>query len=367
MALFDAFPGEKLLIRIWDTLEKGGVGMLRPLQLRREGRAKAEVEYLQRMAISQAEKDANDLVEGRASFDPKSGTVIPALPSIPFLAAPTGDAMPPVHLSSNEERSTESRLGSAFGPLNPAFQRFALREMRQAVNIENIIEKAQAEASEVPDDAVLDKDVHPDWLARWHENAKDVSDEEVQQLWARALAGEVQSPGKYSLRTLDFLRSVSKHEAELIQRLGPLSFVGAFIFRHDESFKRLNLHFGFFTELQNLGIVAGVEAIGVSWNIPAAPKGSASIAFTCNGLGVVVSDASEDIAVPVYTISALGSQLLTLGRFSPDREYVVAFAKFVAENGAKVKLGNVLIRGHQVSLFPPIETFDPPPPPPPPS
>ena len=355
MALFDGFPGEKLAIRIWDTAEKSGIGMLRPGQLRREGRAKAEVEYLLRMAILQAEKDATDLAAGRATFDLKSGKVIPALPSVPSLASPTGDTLTTAHTSHNEEPSSVPRLGSAFGGL-------ALRETRRAINIEKIIEKAQAEASEVPDSIVSSEEVHPDWMARWHENAKDVSDEDVQQLWARALAGEVQSPGKYSLRTLDFLRSVSKHEAELVQKIGPLRFSG-FIFRDRATFTRIGLQYGFLSELQNLGIIAGVDAIGVNWNIHIPPNGSGSPGFLCNGLGIVVSDMSQDIAVPCYTLSSLGSELLTLGRFAPDREYVVAFAKFIAEKGAKAQLGNVTEHGDQFSLLPPVETFDPPQPP----
>ena len=36
-----------------------------------------------------------------------------------------------------------------------------------------------------------------------------MSSEELQTLWGRTLAGEIKSPGSYSLRTLDFLKNLS--------------------------------------------------------------------------------------------------------------------------------------------------------------
>jgi hypothetical protein len=57
-------PGEKLLIRIWETAEKFGIGICRPRQLRRERIAIAEVDRLRRLALAQAEKEAADIESG---------------------------------------------------------------------------------------------------------------------------------------------------------------------------------------------------------------------------------------------------------------------------------------------------------------
>ena len=37
------FPGEQLVIRIWETMERLGVGLLSPRQIKREGKARAQV------------------------------------------------------------------------------------------------------------------------------------------------------------------------------------------------------------------------------------------------------------------------------------------------------------------------------------
>ena len=46
--------------------------------------------------------------------------------------------------------------------------------------------------------------------------AEEISDEEMQDIWGRVLAGEIKKPKSYSLRTLEVLRNISKEEAKLI-------------------------------------------------------------------------------------------------------------------------------------------------------
>jgi hypothetical protein len=59
--------------------------------------------------------------------------------------------------------------------------------------------------------------VDPDWVARFFGSAQDVSNEDMQKLWARILAGEVVKPGTFSLRTLEVLKNLSQREAERFQ------------------------------------------------------------------------------------------------------------------------------------------------------
>lgn len=53
-----------------------------------------------------------------------------------------------------------------------------------------------------------------DWFIRYYEASGNISDKEMQILWAKILAGEIEKPSSYSLRTLDVLRNISKEEAE---------------------------------------------------------------------------------------------------------------------------------------------------------
>lgn len=358
MPIFDSWPGEKLAIKIADLIERAGVGLLRPMQLRREGLAKAEIEHLQRLAIAQAEKDVADLAAGKVTYDPASGRLLPApaaatarlLASPGAFAEPTGEA---------PTGTTSVRLGSAYGIGSALSRTIVLREAQRALNLERVVQKAQAETVAAEDAAVADAPVHPDWFSRWRDGAQDVSDDDVQRLWARALAGEAQAPGRYSLRTLDFLRSVSKSEAEFIGRLGPFA-VGGFVYRDEELLERKGLPYSALDQLQHLGLLAGVEALGVVWVVDPKPDGPSVQAWICGELGISCS-VTKQIEIPCYTVTALGREMLTLGQFKADREYVNSLAKFTASNGATCKVGIAAKRpGGHMRLLEPIEQFDPP-------
>jgi hypothetical protein len=87
-----------------------------------------------------------------------------------------------------------------------------------------------AEAADQLGDDVSEDPVDPDWIARFFSYAQDISSEQLQHLWGRILAGEVQRPGQVPLRTLDLLRNMTKSDAELLLKLGGrLSTVGNYL------------------------------------------------------------------------------------------------------------------------------------------
>lgn len=53
-----------------------------------------------------------------------------------------------------------------------------------------------------------------DWFVRFFEAAGNISDKDMQGLWAKVLSGEVSKPGRFSLRTLETLRNLSREEAK---------------------------------------------------------------------------------------------------------------------------------------------------------
>ena len=58
-----------------------------------------------------------------------------------------------------------------------------------------------------------------DWTANFFDKCRIVSDDDMQTLWSRILAGEANSPGSYSKRTVNFVSEISKEEAELFSSL----------------------------------------------------------------------------------------------------------------------------------------------------
>jgi len=89
------------------------------------------------------------------------------------------------------------------------------RILQQAIfhqgNIESVVEKTINQLHDV----VSDTPVETDWLVTFFDNVKNISNENMQTIWARILAGEINQPGSYSLRTLHFLKQMSQKEALL--------------------------------------------------------------------------------------------------------------------------------------------------------
>jgi hypothetical protein len=92
-----------------------------------------------------------------------------------------------------------------------ALTRFIMEESKKQDNIESITEKAigQLNASSTP------QYIEDDWITNFFDKCRIISDEEMQILWAKILAGESNSPGTYSKRTINSLGSLDKTDAEL--------------------------------------------------------------------------------------------------------------------------------------------------------
>lgn len=64
------WPGEQLIIRLWETLSEKGVGsLLIPWQIKREGLANLEVRRAELLALAQTEKDAEEIRAGQKRLE----------------------------------------------------------------------------------------------------------------------------------------------------------------------------------------------------------------------------------------------------------------------------------------------------------
>ena len=161
----------------------------------------------------------------------------------------------------------------------------------------------------------------------------------MRELWGRVLAGELQAPGKYSLRTLDFLRSLSHREAGLIASLAPFASNPRFIYKAEGAFKAAGIHFEKLLELQEVGVLTGVDALGLHFGATAgAPLEYLPLVFP-NALSVIVARAPEkDVQpfnLPCYRLTALGTEILSLHHSKPSDAYV----KALVEHARKVGYG----------------------------
>lgn len=98
-----------------------------------------------------------------------------------------------------------------------AQMRFFTQEVRKQQNIEAIVDKAYEELKN--SEVVSDEPVDDDWIVRFFNSVEDVSNEKLQEIWAKILAGEIKKPRSSSLRTLDVLKNLSVDEATIFEKV----------------------------------------------------------------------------------------------------------------------------------------------------
>ena len=82
----------------------------------------------------------------------------------------------------------------------------SIRESRQIDNLLNILNFAGQELRAI--DNINDTPVSPEWSSRFFDYAQNIYEEEAQTIWAKILAQETATPGKFFKRTLDILYNI---------------------------------------------------------------------------------------------------------------------------------------------------------------
>ena len=95
-------------------------------------------------------------------------------------------------------------------------QRIRFQEEKRHRNIGSVVRQT---AELLGDKEVPDQEQDHDWTARFFNYIQDVSSEEMQSLWAKVLAGEIDRTASVSIRGLSILRNLDQATAKLFQRL----------------------------------------------------------------------------------------------------------------------------------------------------
>ena len=120
------------------------------------------------------------------------------------------------------ERATQTILGDAF---RKQLNRDAVATEAAQLLLENHREQSQQTytGTEIPPPS-------DDWLNIFVDYAERASSENLRVLWAKILAGEIRSPGKFSPRTMRFIAELDPGLAKIFEEYAPKIF-GDFIFK----------------------------------------------------------------------------------------------------------------------------------------
>ena len=139
-----------------------------------------------------------------------------------------------------------------------ALKRFIIEESIKQTNIENILDKTFPEISESADPSKLSNE----WLLFFFERAKCASDNELQTIWAKILAGETNNHGSFSKSTLRILSEMSQEDATTFMKVASFAFKiddsdHIFLYEFDDEIvKKFGLSFGSVNRLNALGLLS---------------------------------------------------------------------------------------------------------------
>jgi hypothetical protein len=322
------FPGEKLVLKLWETLAEKGIGsLLSPWQLKREGRARNEVRRDELLMLAQAERDAADVRAGRKQLR-RDGTLMLTSTVDPGLGH--GDLPLLARVEPTQGLPDVMRSAAA----NVAVEQ-ARKEINSAKAVLYAEEQLAGDSQQAPD-----RQVEEDWLYAWKEYAGRVAAEDLQKLWGSVLAGEIKSPGRYSIRTMEFLKTLSKAEAEVISKLARYSLDGRIVRSQMAYLESNGINFDLLLRMQELGIVSGVEGLGLNTTYKTIGIGKLLKPLISNGKALIIEhdDPEKTLQLEVYLLTEVGKQILGLGSFESDLDYLKLVGEHIAAQGFKVQL-----------------------------
>ena len=201
--------------------------------------------------------------------------------------------------------------------------RLAFQEEKRQCNIESVVGRA---ADELGESMVQSHDIDHDWTARFFADVQDVSSEGMQRIWAKILAGEVETPGRTSMQTLSILKNMSQRDAELFQRT--TSFVIDGFVLHDKSTTNVS---GFpiyedFLRLSHHNLVHLGTGLSTKFR-----ESSKYFFFDSDVAYLIYKDSLEifQIAIPCHVLTPSGMELYTLGSLKKNDDYMSVLANFL--------------------------------------
>ena len=144
--------------------------------------------------------------------------------------------------------------------------RLSYRELNQIKNYLKVAKKADEFHKECGYDKVnpnIQYDI--DWFIRFFDAASNVSNESLQKIWARLLAGETICKGCFSLRAIETLYNMSPKEAKLFSDITDIVIDKKYIFYGMENIgEETNKRYGFDSDslrlLEEIGVVNALIA-----------------------------------------------------------------------------------------------------------
>ena len=216
-------------------------------------------------------------------------------------------------------------------------QRIEFQEKKRQANIASVVRDA---AAELGDREVPEHEPDPDWTARFFDSAQDVSSEDMRKIWAKILAGEVETPGRTSLRTLSVLRNMSQDDARVFSEVMPFHIDG---FIHSKFYAEVsgNLKGLPLINLEELGFFFSSN---VAYSLELCEAGKKVMECCSRAIVIFGMPRQKFIIDGVRIINKIGRELIKFHDVDVNDQYLRRFSGLLASRGCEVKYSRFLLR-----------------------
>jgi len=212
-------------------------------------------------------------------------------------------------------------------------ERILYRELKKQKNIDAVTMIAAEELYN--ENNISDIPVDEDWTVRFFNVVEDVSDEMMQQLWGRILAGEVKSPNSFSIRTIECLKNITKQEAELFTKTANFVFIynnEPFIFTGDNLEVIIKNDFSLEEALilMELGLLQSETNLVLDLKSETKDKEMLFV-FGKDIIKVIKKANTEKQQIPILGLTRAGKELLKLLTITPIDVYINNFCVYLRQ------------------------------------
>ena len=220
-------------------------------------------------------------------------------------------------------------------------------EYYKAGNFLSIAQKADEEYSKMPHEDPSAA-YNFDWFMRFYESVGNVSDEEMQRVWAKILAGEVNRPGSFSLETLDVVRNLSKQDAELFTKICKhciqASPQNLYLPHYDNYLEKCGITYSDILRLDEIGLVNSSGMIALNLSINNDHPGSI-INQSLIMLIAPNNEKTKKCSISQYPFTRIGIEIATLISETTSDDDFITFAKEVAKDQS------LKVSVHKINLY----------------
>ena len=299
-------PGEKLILKLWDSVEKLTIGLLKPTQMKRLAKVESEIAL---------QKLLDDEKYNRVSSDLALTNQIESI-------------------SSKDDCLTEAVLNQ--------------RHREEMNALKSIYFAHENLSDEKASDNESSEDIEPDWIHRWYSYASKVSTEDIQLLWGKILSGEIKNPNTMSYRLMDFIDKLTVLEIEQISLILSLAdkrnnIIIRGVDKSIEFFESNGITSEIIQKYSDLGVLASSTTGVVNVTTKLDFTKFSSFQFMCGDHLLEVTleqEKKEEKTILYYGLGSIGISLLGLSTYQANTDYLHQLKFEFNKSHLNCKFGN---------------------------